>query len=214
MELSARRPPAAATETISDRDIPVEGEKHMADVAAGAALGTERSSSPAVGTYGAARPVDPPAASPRADTPTPLHTASMPAATDALGTHPAGSLAAPDLAAAPAIDQPVAASAATPERGPEPAVAHGCTQAQLRRFIKSRPYVPMHELRRRFELNGVADDVSPIRVADGIVYVGLGARESDFIADLVRQGDIGVELCHDPPVPMVVGVYAMRPISR
>ena len=28
--------------------------------------------------------------------------------------------------------------------------AVGCTQAQLRRFIKSRPYVPMHELRRQF----------------------------------------------------------------
>ena len=27
----------------------------------------------------------------------------------------------------------------------------GCTAPQLRRFIKSRPYVPMHELRRRFE---------------------------------------------------------------
>ena len=26
----------------------------------------------------------------------------------------------------------------------------GCTAPQLRRFIKSRPYVPMHELRRRF----------------------------------------------------------------
>ena len=30
----------------------------------------------------------------------------------------------------------------------------GPTAAQLRRFIKSRPYVPLHELRRRFELNG------------------------------------------------------------
>ena len=71
MELSARRPPAAATETISDRDVPVEGETHMADVAAGAALGTERSSSPAVGTYGAARPVDTPAVTHPADMPAP-----------------------------------------------------------------------------------------------------------------------------------------------
>ena len=39
--------------------------------------------------------------------------------------------------------------------------AQGCTQAQLRRFIKSRPYVPMHELRRRFDINGEADDVLP-----------------------------------------------------
>jgi hypothetical protein len=89
-----------------------------------------------------------------------------------------------------------------------------CTGAQLRRFIKSRPYVPMHELRRRFELNGEADEVSPIQTADGIVFLGLPARESELIGDLVRQGDVGVELCRDPVVPIVVGVYPMRPIPR
>ena len=93
-------------------------------------------------------------------------------------------------------------------------VESGCTQAQLRRFIKSRPYVPMHELRRRFELNGQPDDVSPIRGPDGIIYVGLPRRESVFMAELLRQGDIGVELCRDPSVPMVVGVFAMRPVTR
>jgi hypothetical protein len=91
---------------------------------------------------------------------------------------------------------------------------HGVTAAQLRRFIKSRPYVPMHELRRRFELNGEADDVYPIRASDRIVYLGLPERESCLIADLVRQGEVGVELCQDPDAPMVVGVFAMRPISR
>jgi hypothetical protein len=90
----------------------------------------------------------------------------------------------------------------------------GCTQAQLRRFIKSRPYVPMHELRRRFELNGETDEVSAIPTADGTVYVGLPVRESAFIAELTRQGEIGLELCHDPSVPMVVGVFATRPIAR
>jgi len=99
-------------------------------------------------------------------------------------------------------------------RAAEPVIGAACTQAQLRRFIKSRPYVPMHELRRRFEMNGAADDVTPIQVAEHVVYVGLPDRESQFIAELVRIGDIGVELCHDPPVPIVVGVYAMRPISR
>lgn len=90
----------------------------------------------------------------------------------------------------------------------------GCTQAQLRRFIKSRPYVPMHELRRRFELNGQPDDVTPIRSPDGIIYVGLPSRESSFMAELLRQGDIGVELCRDPSVPVVVGVFAIRPVTR
>jgi hypothetical protein len=103
---------------------------------------------------------------------------------------------------------------------PEPArvardqVESGCTHAQLRRFIKSRPYVPMHELRRRFELNGQPDDVSPIPSPDGVIYVGLPRRESGFMAELLRQGDIGVELCRDPSVPIVVGVFAIRPVTR
>ena len=91
---------------------------------------------------------------------------------------------------------------------------HACTAAQLRRFIKSRPYVPMHELRRRFELNGDADEVSPIRTPDGTVYLGLHRRESQLIEELCMQGEIGFELCRDPHVPIVIGVYAMRPISR
>ena len=92
--------------------------------------------------------------------------------------------------------------------------AQGCTQAQLRRFIKSRPYVPMHELRRRFELNGQPDDVSPFAMKDGTMWIGLPAREAGFIGELARQGEIGLELCHDPVVPIVVGVFAMRPIAR
>ena len=96
----------------------------------------------------------------------------------------------------------------------EAPLSPGCTQAQLRRFIKSRPYVPMHELRRRFELNGLADEVTQILIPQGCVYVGLPGRESKFIAELVRSGDIGLELSHDPPVAVVIGVYAMRPVSR
>ena len=89
------------------------------------------------------------------------------------------------------------------------------TAAQLRRFIKSRPYVPLHELRRRFELNGEADDVRRVAAADGThYYVGLPEREAELLAQLVRDGDVGVELSRDPRVPIVVGVFAMRPVSR
>src|SRR5438477_11131432 len=92
---------------------------------------------------------------------------------------------------------------------------HGPTAAQLRRFIKSRPYVPLHELRRRFELNGDLDEVSAIDVpGSGRVFVGLPEREADFLATLARDGDVGLELCRDPRVPIVVGVFAMRPVSR
>ncbi len=123
----------------------------------------------------------------------------------------------PTQADARAIDPGPGTREQDPANGqghPAPQQEAGCTQAQLRRFIKSRPYVPMHELRRRFELNGQADDVTPIRGSDGIIYVGLPRRESGFMAELLRQGDIGVELCRDPSVPMVVGVFAIRPVTR
>jgi len=91
----------------------------------------------------------------------------------------------------------------------------GPTAAQLRRFIKSRPYVPLHELRRRFELNGDLDEVTAIDLPEqGRVFVGLPTREADFVATLARDGDIGLELCYDPLVPIVVGVYPMRPVTR
>jgi hypothetical protein len=91
----------------------------------------------------------------------------------------------------------------------------GPTAAQLRRFIKSRPYVPLHELRRRFELNGDLDDVSKVDMAGhGPVFLGLPLRESEFIATLVHDGEIGVELSQDPDVPIVVGVFPMRPVTR
>lgn len=97
---------------------------------------------------------------------------------------------------------------------PDGSQSQGCTQAQLRRFIKSRPYVPMHELRRRFDINGEADDVQPVNTPDGRFWVGLPARERDFLADLVGRGEVGLELCHDPCVNMVIGVYAMKPVGR
>jgi len=90
----------------------------------------------------------------------------------------------------------------------------GPTAAQLRRFIKSRPYVPLHELRRRFELNGDLDEVCAVGVPDGTVFVGLPRREADFLATLVRDGEIGLELSKDPVVPIVVGVFAMKPVTR
>jgi hypothetical protein len=90
----------------------------------------------------------------------------------------------------------------------------GCTQAQLRRFIKSRAYVPMHELRRRFAINGEADDVRAVETRDGRYWAGLPARECGFLAELMDRGEVGVELCHDPCVDMIIGVYAIRPVGR
>lgn len=98
-------------------------------------------------------------------------------------------------------------------RGPQDR-SSGCTAPQLRRFIKSRPYVPMHELRRRFAIDGGDDDVTQVRLDDSAIYVGLPAREGSLLGELLRGGEIGYELSHDPRSPIVVGVYPMRPVPR
>jgi hypothetical protein len=89
-----------------------------------------------------------------------------------------------------------------------------CTTAQLRRFIKSRAYMPMHELRRRFLINGSEDDVTRVEIDGGAVFVGLPEREGRMLGDLLRGGEVGYELSHDPVSPIVVGVFPMRPIPR
>ena len=89
-----------------------------------------------------------------------------------------------------------------------------CTAPQLRRFIKSRPYVPMHELRRRFGINGREDDVSAIDLGERRIFVGLPDREGSLLGELLRGGDIGYELSLDPRTPIVIGLYPMRPVAR
>jgi hypothetical protein len=92
---------------------------------------------------------------------------------------------------------------------------NACTAPQLRRFIKSRAYVPMHELRRRFGIEGDDDDVTAVDMGSGAhVYVGLPAREGLLLGDLLKARDVGYELSLDPISPIVVGVFPMRPIPR
>ncbi len=100
-------------------------------------------------------------------------------------------------------------SSSTLPDGPLP-----CTAAQLRRFVKSRPYVPLHELRRRFGLNGADDDVSPVDLEDGRLFVGLPEREASLLGELLRHGDLGYELLLDPTSPLIIGLFPMRPVQR
>jgi hypothetical protein len=72
----------------------------------------------------------------------------------------------------------------------------------------------MHELRRRFAIDGNDDDVTQVRLDDGHVYVGLPQREGSLLGELLRGGEIGYELSFDPRAPIVVGVYPMRPVPR
>jgi hypothetical protein len=134
-----------------------------------------------------------------------------------LATAPAPVAAPPVSAAPPAPSMPIQPG---PERRPPmpggPMGDRGatCTAPQLRRFIKSRPYVPMHELRRRFGIDGQDDDVTGVSLSDGRIYVGLPEREGALLGELLKGGEIGFELSLDPRTPIVVGVYPMRPVPR
>jgi len=128
-----------------------------------------------------------------------------------LAAAPPAGLVVPTLVDAPAAE--VFAAMPGPDgAAPEPPTP--CTQAQLRRFIKSRPYVPLHELRRRFGLNGADDDVSGVDVDGQRIFIGLPERETGLLGDLLRQGDVGYELLLDPTSPLVIGVFPMRPVQR
>ena len=147
------------------------------------------------------------------------------------GASPAGAAPARGDDARPREDRPrrtnaqPPVSAQAPAPGPDaPApnghqgengdAERGATAPQLRRFIKSRAYVPMHELRRRFAINGADDEVTAVDLERRRVFVGLPEREGRLLGELLRGGDIGYELSLDPITPIVVGVYPMRPVTR
>jgi hypothetical protein len=125
----------------------------------------------------------------------------------------------PPRADAPSVIEP-SVIAASPQQDagvldqPAGQRTSSCTLAQMRRFIKSRPYVPVHELRRRFLIEGIEDEVSPVSTGQLTLYVGLPAREAQFLGDLIRSGEVGCEMLLDPAGPGVVGVYPMRPVAR
>jgi hypothetical protein len=131
---------------------------------------------------------------------------SAPVLAEAAGRPTGPAADAPDPTSTPPVG---VAAVPVPDAG-----SRGCTAAQLRRFIKSRSYVPLHELRRRFELNGHDDEVNPVRVDGRTLFVGLPPREASLLGELLGQGDIGFELLLDPASPLIVGVYPMRPVTR
>ncbi len=72
----------------------------------------------------------------------------------------------------------------------------------------------MHELRRRFGIPGVDDDVTPVRLARTTIFVGMPDAEGRMLGELLISGDVGYELSLDPVTPIVIGVYPMRPVPR
>lgn len=81
--------------------------------------------------------------------------------------------------------------------------------SSLRRFVSSRPYVPVAELRRRF---GLDEPDAMVRISRNgtSAYIGVPAREAAKLEELWIRDELGVELSVDVRAPVVVGVFPMR----
>jgi hypothetical protein len=81
--------------------------------------------------------------------------------------------------------------------------------SSLRRFITSRPFVTVAELRRRFGLDE-PDAMATLRRNGTTAWVGLPEREATKLQDLLDRNELGLELSVEVRAPVVVGVYPMR----
>jgi hypothetical protein len=80
--------------------------------------------------------------------------------------------------------------------------------SSLRRYLTSRPYVGISDIRRRFDLDPEA--VSVVSRNGTTAYVGLPEREASKLQDLWQRDEVGVELSVEVRAPVIVGIYPMR----
>ncbi|HZT97533.1 MAG TPA: hypothetical protein VFB34_11935 [Chloroflexota bacterium] len=80
-------------------------------------------------------------------------------------------------------------------------------------FIRRKAYIPLCEIRRRFDID--ADDGSFFNGEDGTrIYAGLPAHTSAAIEKLWHQGKIGLELSVEFDCRVLIGVYPMVPVRE
>jgi len=78
-------------------------------------------------------------------------------------------------------------------------------------FIRRKSYVPLCEIRRRFELDG--EEGTFVDGEGGArVFVGLPANTAAAVEKLWRQGKIGLELSVEFDCRVVIGVFPMSPV--
>jgi hypothetical protein len=80
--------------------------------------------------------------------------------------------------------------------------------SSLRRYLTSRPYIAVADIRRRFGLD--PDAMSRVSRNGTSAFIGLPEREATKLEDLWRRDEVGVQLSVEVNAPVVVGVYPMR----
>ena len=81
--------------------------------------------------------------------------------------------------------------------------------SSLRRFITSRPYVTVAELRRRFGLDD-PDAMAHLQRNGTSAWIGLPEREATKLQELWQREELGLQLSVEVRAPVVVGIYPMR----
>jgi hypothetical protein len=81
--------------------------------------------------------------------------------------------------------------------------------SSLRRFITSRPYVTVAEIRRRFSLDD-PDAMAHLQRNGTAAWIGLPEREAAKLQELWLRDELGFELSVEVRAPVVVGIYPMR----
>ncbi len=80
--------------------------------------------------------------------------------------------------------------------------------SSLRRYLTSRPYISVADIRRRFGLDTEA--MSVVSRNGTTAFVGLPEREATKLQDLWQRDEVGVELSVEVRAPVIVGVYPIR----
>lgn len=81
--------------------------------------------------------------------------------------------------------------------------------SSLRRFITSRPYVTVAEIRRRFGLDE-PDAMAHLHRHGTSAWIGLPDREATKLQELWQRDELGLQMSVEVRAPVVVGIYPMR----
>jgi len=90
---------------------------------------------------------------------------------------------------------------------------HKLSKSSLHWFVKSRPFVLVPEIRRRFELDS-EDEAYPIQSPGGRAFVALPQRAARLLEDLVKEHRVGLELAPDLGARLVLGVFAFDMLKQ
>jgi hypothetical protein len=80
--------------------------------------------------------------------------------------------------------------------------------SSLRRYLTSRPYIAVADIRRRFGLD--PESMSVVSRNGTTAYIGLPEREASKLQDLWQRDEVGVELSVEVRAPVIVGIYPIR----